>query len=119
MIEYRSNVDISLSVSEDLDVISLLKLFDVKIETNYNSLIEKLINYINILCSIKKIDILFLVNIKSYLSEENINELYKHCFYNKINLFLLESSLNYSLPCEKTVLIDKDLCEIMVNGNIK
>ena len=53
------------------------------------------------------------INLKTFLSKEEVEELYKECFYRKINIILFE---NYDNNCiienEKRIIIDSDLCEI-------
>ena len=52
------------------------------------------------------------VNLKAYLNEVELEEVYKMAFYNKIQLLLLESVKKDVLPAEKYCIIDKDKCVI-------
>ena len=56
--------------------------------------------------------ILCLVNIKSYLNDSEIQQLYEMAFYNKMYLLLIEDFEKESKDCEQVYIIDKDLCLI-------
>lgn len=96
----------------DIDWISLFKIYDVKLDKTYMSILEKLIEYIKILINICNISILCLVNIKSYLTDLEIQQLYEMVFYYKIKLILIESSERRYNEYEKVLIIDQDMCLI-------
>ena len=56
---------------------------------------------------------LCLVNIKAYLNKQELMELYKVAFYNKINLFLIEMAEGEVIGEEKVYIIDNDRCLIV------
>ena len=58
------------------------------------------------------IKVVCLVNIKDYLSDEEILELYLNANYNKIHIVLVESREAKVLSNEKICIIDKDKCII-------
>lgn len=96
----------------ELDVLAMFKQYEVRMEQNQLPLCERLLNYmqlIQLLCGVK---LIVLVNIKSYLSNAQLQEIYKTAFYNKIQLLLLESSEKDVLSEEKYCIIDKDKCVI-------
>ena len=103
-IEY-SNVEYNL----EYEWKSIFKLYNVRIGENYNSLYEK----VKVLADILHIKLLIFLNIKEYLTEEEINNLQKICFYKKIFLLLIESEERFALDNEKTFIIDKDRCLIV------
>ena len=107
-IEY-SNVEYNL----EYEWKSIFKLYNVRIGENYNSLYEKIEEYVKVLADILHIKLLIFLNIKEYLTEEEINNLQKICFYKKIFLLLIESEERFALDNEKTFIIDKDRCLIV------
>ena len=110
-----STVDFSLDFDE-LTIENLLKTCSVKPSAVYNSLLEKIICFINIFTSLKNISFFVFVDIKSVLSDDKLQKLYKHCSLHKIALFLIESSKKRSfLAEEKAIIITDDLCEIVEN----
>lgn len=56
---------------------------------------------------------LCLVNIKAYLNKQELMELYKVAFYNKINLLLIEMAEGEVTGEEKVYIIDNDRCLIV------
>lgn len=107
-IEY-SNVEYNL----EYEWKSIFKLYNVRIGENYNSLCEKIEEYVKVLADILHIKLLIFLNIKEYLTEEEIDNLQKICFYKKIFLLLIESEERFVLDNEKTFIIDKDRCLIV------
>ena len=87
----------------------LFKLYQLKIDKEYASLLEKLIEYIRIMSYICRCRILCLVNIKSYLNDSEIQQLYEMAFYNKMYLLLIEDFEKESKDCEQVYMRDKDL----------
>ena len=82
----------SISFSTELEVSSLFKLYDLKLDVETESLLQKLIEYLQIMSSLCSIKLIVLVNIKHYLNNTQILELYKTAFYCKISLFLIEAA---------------------------
>lgn len=64
------------------------------------------------------VKILTLVNIKSYLSENELIELYQSASYNKIQLLLIESVERKLLSNEDVCIVDSDKCIIKKHTNI-
>ena len=102
----------NLIMKLELDLPSLLKIYDVKVNQEEVELLERLINYINAMHSICGYCIFVFVGIKQYLSEDELRKLYEYAFYNKIYLVLIESLYREALQNEKTIILDKDLCFI-------
>lgn len=95
------------------DAEALIKLADIKIGSPENaSLSEKLIDYISVDQRYMHTKLYIFVNLKLYLSEQDLDGLYSYVQYNKINIMLIENVVKPILPCEKLRIIDKDLCEI-------
>lgn len=118
MIAYLEEVTQRLPYPLEFDVeenmIGFFKLCHVEIDNQGKALIEKIINYVKMLNQICNIHIVFLVNIKLYLSQAELEELYKCAFYEKINLILLENLQKEKVECESICILDKDMCIIDV-----
>ena len=57
-----------------------------------------------------------LVGVKSVLTDEELQELFKHCALQKVSLFFLEGeNSRKTLPNERKIIITEDLCEIVEN----
>lgn len=95
-----------------LDVIDLYKMYDVRMDFENLELMEKIIYYIQLekmLCNTK---VLIFVNLKAFLNMEQLQEVYKVAFYNKVQILLLEFAERGVLLEEKYCIIDKDKCVI-------
>ena len=115
--EISSNVPFKLSYNEPQPA-EIMKVCGLKIESSYDTLLEKIICFINALIELKKCEFFVFVNLKSVLSDEKLLNLYSHCKNEKVGLLLIESSIIRNLlPEERAVVITEDLCEILVNYN--
>ncbi len=93
----------------------LLKLCHVGIADQVETLAGKIANYMKALKQFCAINILFLVNIKLFVTQEEIEEIYQCAFYEKINLVLLENTAREKLANETICILDKDMCIINVD----
>lgn len=97
---------------EDWDVSEILKAYNVELVEEYDNIFEKLYNYIKLVNTVCGTDIFIMVNIKQYLTDEQITELYKMAAYGKIQLVLIEFSINNKRDCEELYILDNDDCVI-------
>ena len=98
---------------EEWNILELLKAYGVELEEESDSICEKLFNYIKLINQVCGIGIFITVNLKQYLTKEQISELYKLAMYSKIQLVLIEfNMLNEKLDCEEIYILDKDKCII-------
>ena len=102
--EYNLTMDI------DFQALELVKYCKVYVDTYYESLAEKFIDYLRAVKTICKIDIVFILNIKQYFSTTELEEIYKYCFYMKIYLINLEGIKSDSIKDDRYIILDKDLC---------
>ena len=112
-----TTVPYHLEMEVDLDVAALLKLYGVKVETDGVDVLETLIDYLRAVSSICNIHVVWMLNLKQFLTEEEVGQLYEFCFYEKIHLINLEGQKSYTLEQEKCVIIDRDLCVIDTSLN--
>ena len=98
---------------EEWDVLELLKAYSVELEEESGNICEKLFHYIKLMNQVCGISIFITVNIKQYLSQKQIFELYKLAGYSKIQLVLIEFNMcNEKFDCEDIYILDKDRCII-------
>lgn len=116
IVDYMDNliVDCPYNLEYDiqLDIVSLLKMLNVKISVKTESLLERIIEYIRVCSRICGINIFFGINLKDYLSPNDIDMLYEFIKYEKVNLILVESRKSDNYNCEKHWILDKDRCII-------
>lgn len=101
-VEYEINVDL----------IGILKLQNVRIEEENQSLLEKIINYIKIMSELCGYYIFIFVNMKMYLTEIELKYLYESALYSKVNLILIENVDRGMKENEVGYIIDKEGCVI-------
>lgn len=108
-------VDFALD-SDEMTIEELLKVCSVKPAKTYDSLLEKIVCYVNILTELKHVAFFVFVGLKSVLTDEELKMLYKHCRMQKISLLLLESRDKCPrMEEETTLIVTQDLCEIVAN----
>lgn len=109
----QQRVDYPLTFKEEFDILSLVKYMDVKLVNEKGELIEQIIDYSKILYQLLKQDIIILINIQSYLSEQEIQLLLKHSIYEKIHFLFIEN-VDREIIREnvRKIIIDSDRCEI-------
>lgn len=109
-----STVDLPIAVNNDATIESLTKLFKLKV--NYkSSIIENLFSIIELERSLKSSKFIVLVNLKQYLDDNELNELYKYSIYNSVNIILVDSQCyGCSHDFEKKLIVDDNLVEFMI-----
>lgn len=109
-----NKIDIPITINEELDITSLLKMFKLSINSK-DEIIEKLL----LLIDIEKIfhinKLLIFVNLKQYLTKEELKELYKYSIYNNIKILLIDSECYGTCnEFEKKLIIDENLEEFVL-----
>ena len=108
------DIDLPLSIQENFDVESLLKMVKVSIQHQ-----EDILNQLFLLIDVERLlkihDVIFLVNLKQYLSKDELLELYKYAIYNKIKIVLLDSQpYGIGLELERKLVVDENLDEFVL-----
>ncbi len=107
------DLDLPVELNKDYNVNKIIKTLNISFKTN-NNLLQNIYNYLDINILFNKSIIIF-VNLKSYLSKNELIELYKYCVYNKIKILLLDNkSYGTTLKCEKKIIIDCNLNEYVL-----
>ena len=97
----------------EIDWNDFFKLFQVRIAEDYVTIAEKLIEFIKVCSQLLDIRLIAFVNLKSYVSHDELLEIYRMAVYLKVNLLLIESAERESFGPEKYYIIDKDKCLII------
>lgn len=106
--------DIPLVIDENLSVESITKNLKISLDEK-SELLENLLLLIDLERTIKCNELLVFVNLKQYLSKEELNELYKYSLYNKIKIMLVDSQCyGVTLNYEKKLIIDENLEEFVL-----
>ena len=110
------NSDFELTYSNIIDVSSILKLLDIRFEDRQETLLDKLVGYIEVMHNLMGVRLFVFVHLLSYLSAYEMEKLYEYLQYQKIYSLLVESCQPENIDWySRVVIIDKDICEISLN----
>lgn len=95
LIQEINELPFEFIMKDEIDTIDLLKAFNLKIdEANYTTILERLELVIDLITTLKLATVLILPNLKMYLKEEDLLELYKYSLYNNVKLLLIERGIS-------------------------
>ena len=102
-----------LCFSQSLTRIDIIKILDIQLEHNYSSLLEEVIDYIDIFSQIIKTKLFVFVSLRSFLTDEEFKNFMKIMDYKGIRILLIERYLSLDNGINNNVhIIDNDLCVI-------
>lgn len=101
-----------LIYDERLGLTELLKSAHVMIDHTTGNYVENLWHYIKVMGDLLHIKVFAFVNLKSFLSNEELDLLYKQCFYEQKLLILIESHDSPFRTDEKKCIVDAEGCVI-------
>ena len=102
-----------LCFNQEISKFDIIKLLDIQFEHNYSSLLEEVIDYIDIFSQIIKTKLFVFVSLRSFLTDEEFNNFMKIMDYKGIRVLLIERYLSLDNVMNNNVhIIDKDLCVI-------
>ena len=109
-----NNIEIPLNIDEDINIDNIIKNMKSTIKTK-QTLFDNLLLLIDVEKILKNNKIIFFINLKQYLSNNELIELYKYSIYNQIHICLIDSqSYKRKLKYEKKLDIDEDLEEFVI-----
>lgn len=121
--ELLSNIEsIMYNLAFDLDfdldfsfinIESLIKSVGVLLKDTHETLGEKIIDYIEIVNRLERRKIYFLINIRSYISDEEMLLFIETVLQHDFDVIIIESAERPLLKGELRYVIDKSLCEIV------
>lgn len=112
--ELFASESLPLTYKDSFDIAHLLRDVEVRINCEEQCLAEMLPDYMRTATELGGIKLFILVNLKCFLSPEELTELYIYASYEKINLLLLENTYKKSYSDhERIILLDSDLCRLI------
>ena len=107
-----STVDFAVEYNA-LSIEDVFKSCGIKPAKTYDSLLEKLVCYVNILIELKSLSFIVLTGFKNVLTADELQAFYKHCELKKVSVLLAEGKVfDEKFPIERRITITEDLCEI-------
>lgn len=109
IIQEINELPFEFEMEDNMKIVDLLKIYELRIDTsNYINVINKIEILIDLISTLKIAKILIIPNLKLFLSNEELVELYKYSLYNNINLISIERNLTEKLKYEKHFIIDEN-----------
>lgn len=103
-------IETSRLVPEDL-----IKIAGITLKEKNNSAIEKMLNYMSLVRRYEKNKLFIFINLHSYFNPEELNSFLKEVLQMDLDVILMNSSNFPSSPEISRTIIDKDLCEIILD----
>lgn len=103
---YAIEFDYNVSVAD------LLKIYNVRFSEEMDSLLELIITYVQLWHRVANIKVFVFVNLKTYLDNNQVIQLYEMLKYEQVFILLIEANYTGKLDGENVKIIDKDLCFI-------
>ena len=109
-----NDIDIPLEINEDINIENIIKLMNPKIKVEKN-LLKNIFTLIDIFKELNIYNLLILVNIKQYLTIDELQELYKYAIYNKLSILLIDNkTYGITQKYEKKIIIHDNLDEFVI-----
>lgn len=109
IVEEINELPFEFIMKDEIKIMDILKMYSLKIDSdNYNKLTKKIEFLIDIISTLKIAKILIIPNMKLFLTDEEVVEVYKYSLYNNVNLLIIERNDRKKLKYEKKLVIDED-----------
>ena len=114
LIEEINEISFEFNINSEIEILDLLKVFNVKIDTScYTTIVEKIEFIISVLSNLKIAEVLVIPNLKTYVDENELLEIYKYSIYNSVRLLIVENIHSEKLlKYENKNIIDENFDEI-------
>lgn len=99
---------------EKVSVFGLYKLAGATIEEDRADTLGTILDYMDLVAELEREKVFFFVHLRSYFSDEEMQLFFRSTRQRKHRIILLESMERPLLEEEKRIIIDADLCEIML-----
>ncbi len=107
-------LDLPISINVEEGITNVIKLLKYSIN-NKEELLDNLLLLIDLETILNSNKVLCFINLKQYLSKEELEELYKYATYNSVNFILIDSiKYNCIKEYEKLIIIDENLEDYML-----
>lgn len=112
ILELEQETDYILTFTEDVDWMAIFKALRVQHEVIEEDYFEKLIRYIKVATVVMKYKIFVFVNLRSYLSDLQMQKLIQEAIYQEVKLIFVGNYVKDCMEGGLRYIIDRDQCEI-------
>lgn len=100
----------------DIEIEDILKLFKIKIQFEDQSFLERILCFIDLIALLDLGKLVIFCNLKSFFTDAEIEEIYKHIITNKLKVLLIEGIIApRALKYEKKTSIDDEFDDFELN----
>lgn len=110
--ELEQETDFMLEVDDGVDMSAIFKGNGVKLEAVETGILEKIVHYIKVARLLLKKQVFVFVNVRSYLTVRQVEQLIKEAAYQEVQILLIENVMRDCVNSERRCIIDSDKCEI-------
>jgi len=111
--DFRLKSGLNVECDAVINANNLAKICSLKIADDKQSFLERLCEYVNLICDLKPLKLFILVFGKAFLSKTDIGSLYRHCLDKGVRLLIIEGAdKSELLSNERRLIIDADLCTV-------
>ena len=110
--EVISHQQYDLKFDDSIPITNILKVYNVSFADDSESVLEKIVSFIRLWHRVAGTVVFVFVNLKAYLSVDELEQLYEMICYEQVYLLLIESHYIDKLDFEHGIILDKDLCII-------
>lgn len=108
-LEYASGYD--LEIADEIDLPAIFKAVGIQLDSgNEETLFERIAAYIKIMAELLKKKLIILVNSRSYLTSNQIDQIAELCMYSEVALLLIENVQRDFSKRRNYCIIDCDEC---------
>ena len=108
-LEYASGYD--LEIADEIDLPAIFKAVEIQLDSgNEETLFERIAAYIKIMAELLKKKLIILVNSRSYLTSNQIDQIAELCMYSEVALLLIENVQRDFSKKRNYCIIDCDEC---------
>ena len=106
--EVTSILSLDLIWDNEIKIQKILNLFSIRFDQNYDdNYFQRTLKIVDIVKELEICDILVLCNLKSFLDDEELKELYKYIRFKEQNTLILESRVdNRIIYHERKIIVD-------------
>ena len=112
LMQLEQQTNYILSFNDNLEMTDILKAVGVRHEEIEDNFFEKLIRYVKIAVEVLSTKVFVLVNIRSYLTDEQVQELIQETVYQEAQILFVENQERACMQGGMRYIIDRDGCEI-------
>ena len=110
LLVHISDSNVVFSLEPDME--GFFKYYNVSFSDDYEDLSKRLIEYVRIMSVYCRIELFIFVNLKAFLSPDEMEDFRQMVSYYKVICLFVESRERVEKTTENTIIIDNDLCLI-------